>query len=106
MEVSSRVGAAERALPEERSRSRLGPSGEGVARKGGSRLTVSSDSLFQSVRRAPNREMVGVGLALLFFLLVGSSLLGTYRAPDHPRTVDSPRNVPRTAAGIRLPPQD
>jgi hypothetical protein len=88
MEVSSRIVAAYRAMPEERSR--LGPSGGGVAREGGSSLTVSSDSLFQSVRRTPGREMLGVGLALLFFLLVGGSLLGSYRAPDHQRAVDSP----------------
>jgi hypothetical protein len=51
------------------------------------RSTASSESLFQSARRGPGGEMLGVGVALFFFLLVGGSLLGAYRTSDHQRPV-------------------
>jgi hypothetical protein len=53
---------------------------------------VSSESLFRSAREAPGGEMlgVGVGVALLLFLLVGGSLLGSYLMRDHQLPVAVP----------------
>ena len=72
--------------------------------------TASSESLFQSARRAPGGEMLGVGVAVLFFLLLGGSLLGTYRASGHQRpepvraaTVVAPPERPELGHNIRDP---
>jgi hypothetical protein len=72
--------------------------------------TASSESLFQSARRAPGGEMLGIGVAVSFFLLLGGSLLGTYRASGHQRpepvraaTVVAPPERPELGHNIRDP---
>jgi hypothetical protein len=67
--------------------------------KEGRGSSVSPESLFRSARGAPGGEMLGVGVALLFFVLVGGSLLGSYLMPDHQLPVAVP------AATVVSPPQ-
>ena len=43
---------------------------------------MNSHLLFQSARRTPGAEALGVGVPLLFCFLVGSALVASYRTAD------------------------